>query len=269
MAAPSSSTQQSPGGNRTYATVYSRSFLSIFYDNLVLGFNMRYMWGCPTDTVLVPFFSENFSRKHLDCGVATGYFPAVALRRPFRAQSKHHLTLLDLNPNPLRAARARILSVTSATDVACVEADVTHPPPKALSQDNARFDSISMFNLFHCMPGGRAKLKAFSTFKQLLSDEGVLAGCTVLGPHRSTGILTGLYLRFYNWWGVFNNWDDKQEDFEEALNQEFDEVETWLVGQTLLFRARKPRRDLTESTVEVGSVESEESEGDDDEEDGE
>ncbi|KAF7563940.1 hypothetical protein G7046_g190 [Stylonectria norvegica] len=227
-------------GHRTYATVYSRSFLSVFYDQYVLGFNMRFIWGCPTGSVLLPFFSENFSRNHLDCGVATGYFPAAALERPFRTHSKQHLTLLDLNPNPLRAAQNRVLSRTTATEIQCIEADVTEPPTKALQ--DSRFDSISMFNLFHCMPGGTAKLRAIETFKELLSDDGVLAGCTVLGPTQSTSWITTLYLRWYNWWGVFNNWDDRREDFEEALEQAFDDVETCVVGVTLLFRARKPRR---------------------------
>ncbi|RFU24244.1 hypothetical protein B7463_g12095, partial [Scytalidium lignicola] len=226
--------------NQSYKTVYSRSFLSIVYDQYVLGFNMNYIWGCPTTSVLLPFFSENFSRKHLDCGVATGYFPAVALSRPFRANSKQHLALLDLNPNPLRAAQNRVLSITTATDVQCVEADVTEPVPKQLLDE--KFDSISMFNLFHCMPGGTAKLRAIGTFKDLLSDDGVLSGCTVLGAQHSTGWITTLYLKWYNRWGVFNNWDDKSEDFQRALEQAFEEVETWVIGVTLLFRARKPRK---------------------------
>ncbi|CAM1502594.1 Fc.00g073700.m01.CDS01 [Cosmosporella sp. VM-42] len=236
-------------GSRTYATVYSRSFLSIFYDHYVLGFNMRFIWGCPTSSVLLPFFSENLSRNHLDCGVATGYFPAVALGRPFRKRSKHRLTLLDLNPNPLRAARGRVLSQATATEVQCVEADVTEPPPKAL--EGAQFDSISMFNLFHCMPGGKQKLKAIETFKDLLSDDGVLAGCTVLGPKHSPSWITTLYLRWYNWWGVFNNMDDNREDIEVALEKAFGEVETYLVGVTLLFWARKPRRTSGEVLVAI------------------
>ncbi|OLN83446.1 putative uncharacterized protein YbcY 1 [Colletotrichum chlorophyti] len=228
--------------NATYATTYSPSFLTLFYDKYVLGFNMRYIWGCSTD-ILLPFFCENFSRNHLDCGVATGYFPAVALARPFRTNSKQRLTLLDLNPNPLNAAKARVLSVTTETEVRCVEADVTEPPPKELRGE--RFDSISMFNLFHCMPGGKGKFRALGFYKDLLSEDGVLSGCTVLGPRKSTSWITAFQLRWYNkWWGVFNNWEDKEEDLQEALEQEFEEVETWVIGNTMLFRAKKPRKAL-------------------------
>ncbi|KAH8804361.1 methyltransferase domain-containing protein [Xylogone sp. PMI_703] len=229
-----------PAPNQTYKTVYSPSFLSVIYDKYVLGFNMNYIWGCPTVSVLLPFFSENFSRNHLDCGVATGYFPAVALARPFRVNSRQRLALLDLTPHPLRAAKNRVLSIATATEVECVEADVTEPIPKQLQ--GQKFDSISMFNLFHCMPGGKAKLRALNTFKELLSDDGVLAGCTVLGEKHATNWFRRLYLKWYNRWGVFNNWTDNKEDFQAALEQAFEEVETWVIGMTLLFRARKPRK---------------------------
>lgn len=226
-----------------YKTVYSPSFLTIFYDKYVLGFNMKYMWGCATNDVLVPFFCENFSRNHLDCGVATGFFPAKALSRPFRASSKQRLTVLDLTTPPLNATRARVLAVAPAVDVSCVEADVTEPPPKELLGE--RFDSISMFNLFHCMPGGKGKLRAFGAYKELLTDDGVLVGCTVLGPADFTPWYTKMYLKLYNrTLGVFNNWEDNKEDIEEALNQEFDEVETWIIGNMMLFRAKKPKQPL-------------------------
>ncbi|KAI1488339.1 methyltransferase [Biscogniauxia mediterranea] len=227
------------GKEQMYSKIYSPTFLSIVYDVLVLKFNMRYMWGCRTDKVLEPFFAENFSRRHLDIGVATGYLPAVSLGRPFRSRSKQQLTLVDLNPNPLEAAKCRILSKAENTTVECVVADVTTPLPDELK--GAEFDSISMFNLFHCIPG-REKLEAFSTYKNLLSDGGVLSGCTVLGGKHATNKINRLYVKLYNKKGVFHNWEDQREDFEAALNKNFEEVETTLVGMTLLFRATKPRK---------------------------
>ncbi|KAL2755401.1 hypothetical protein ACRALDRAFT_2135655 [Sodiomyces alcalophilus JCM 7366] len=231
--------------NAAYVTAYSPSFLTHFYDKYVLGFNMSFMWGCPVDTILLPFFSENFSRNHLDIGVATGYFPATALSRPFRRDSKQHLTLVDLGPNPLRAASARVLSVATATEVRCIEADATEPPPESLR--GHRFDSISMFNLFHCVPGGKAKLRALAEYKNLLSEDGVLTGCTVLGHAHAANWLTSLYLRWYNRrLKVFHNWDDRKEDIQEALESEFEEVETWVIGTTMLFRAKRPRQPLVD-----------------------
>lgn len=228
------------GGGQTYATVYSNSFLNIFYDYYVLSFNMRF-WGCPT-SVLLPFFTENCSRNHLDCGVATGWFLSETLGRPFRKHGKQQLTLVDINPNSLKVAETRVLAVTTATTTQCFEADATLPPPAALA--DKKFASISMFNLFHCMPGGKEKFaKTFATFSQLLAKDGVLYGCTVLGPKATTSWMIKFYLKIYNdWWGVFNNKDDIREDLEEALKREFEEVEITLVGVMLLFRATKPRK---------------------------
>lgn len=227
--------------DNNYALIYTSSFLSYWYDLYVLGFNMRYIWGCPTSSNLLPFYTENFSRNHLDCGVATGYFPAQALSANWRRNSKQRLVLLDINRSSLSAAKLRIQAITTDTEIECIEADVTTQTNLAIQP----FDSISMFNLFHCIPGGN-KFKAIGTFSRLLDDSGVLVGCTVLGAKHSTSPawLKTLYLKLYNSrWGVFNNWDDSRGDIEEALHKNFDDVETWVVGMMLLFRAKKPKRD--------------------------
>ncbi|KLU88203.1 hypothetical protein MAPG_07190 [Magnaporthiopsis poae ATCC 64411] len=276
-----------PSRDGVYKSVYTPSFLSIVYDYLVLRFNMRYMWGCPTDEVLLPFFAEGMSRRHLDVGVATGYLPAMALARVFRRTAAQHLTLLDINPHPLAAAAARVRAATGpSTEVRTVEADVTAPLPSALQvvrvssseeeeeeKENQMqyYDSISMFNLFHCIPGWPAKLVALRTYKALLEpDRGVLYGCTVLGERAATGWLSRWYVRLYNRRGLFNNLHDDREGFEAALNREFAEVETWLVGMTLLFRAARPRRDDGEEVAvgkEADSDNGEEEDDDDDDDD--
>lgn len=224
-----------------YSLIYTPSFLSYWYDLYVLGFNMKYIWGCPTTSNLLPFFTENFSRNHLDCGVATGYFPANALSTIWRRNSQQRLVLLDVNPSSLLAAKLRIQAVTTDTEIECIEADVTTQTTLTIQP----FNSISMFNLFHCIPGGN-KFKAINVFAKLLHDSGTLVGCTVLGAKHTTSPawLKTLYLKIYNsQWGVFNNWDDSRTGIEEALHENFEEVETWVVGMMLLFRAQKPRRD--------------------------
>lgn len=98
-----------------------------------------------------------------------------------------------------------------------------------------------MFNLFHCIPGND-KLEAFKIYKDFLADGGVLTGCTVLGGSQATNWLNYQYVKLYNRTGIFHNWDDKREDYERALKENFEDVETTLVGMMLLFRATKPRR---------------------------
>ncbi|KAK0648425.1 hypothetical protein B0T16DRAFT_408174 [Cercophora newfieldiana] len=69
------------------------------YDNWVLRFNMSYVWRCPTSTILLPLFREAFSTRHLDIGVASGYFPSAALQQSKLAANagQHEITLMDLN----------------------------------------------------------------------------------------------------------------------------------------------------------------------------
>lgn len=240
MAAPASSTATPPSErDQYYKEVYNPSFLARSYDWVVLGWNMKYVWGCGTE-ILFPFFAENFSRNHLDVGVATGWFPATALAQPWRKDSEQRLALVDISPNSLAAAKTRVLAGTTATNVDCFEADVTQALPKALAAGK-KFDTISMFNLFHCVPGGLEKLRAFGIYKELLADGGVLAGCTILGEEHATWWYNRWYVRRYNRMGAFNSLQDKAEDFERVLHMEFEEVETWVIGMMLLFRARKPR----------------------------
>lgn len=228
--------------DRFYKGVYSRSFLARIYDHYVLGFNMKYAWGCAADSVLLPFFADNFSHHHMDIGVATGWFPATVLNRPIRNQEKHCLTLVDFNETSLNASKARVLSVSPHTAVDCVQADITAPLPETLAAASGKYDSITMFNLFHCVPGGLDKFRAFSTYKELLSDEGSLAGCTVLGHKHARGFFSRMYLKVYDYLDIFNNWDDERETIEKLLEQEFERVETEVVGMMLLFKASRPRK---------------------------
>ncbi|OTB00941.1 hypothetical protein M426DRAFT_14917 [Hypoxylon sp. CI-4A] len=222
-----------------FVDIYSY-FLWIYY-YLVIVFNLSYIWKCPAESVLLPFYSENFSQSHLDCGVADGYFPSSTLKRPYRAQTEHELTLLDLNENALGTASQRVSSVSPTTKIRMIKADIRAPLDPELKL--ASFKSISMFNVFHCVPGGSKKWKAFHNFKDLLSDDGVLVGCTVLGEKHAPTRLAWWYAALYNRLGFFNNWGDTKADVESALRVSYEEVDTWVVGMMLLFKAGRPRRE--------------------------
>lgn len=45
----------------------------------------------------------------------------------------------------------------------------------------------------------------------------------------------------YNYKGVFGNHGDDPEVFKKELRNEFDDVDAWVVGAVLVFRARKPK----------------------------
>ncbi|MDJ0799996.1 MAG: hypothetical protein QNJ51_24845 [Calothrix sp. MO_167.B12] len=54
------------------AAIYSKSLLLI-YDFFVLGLSNTFCWQCPTKLIL-NFYNQHISDKHLDVGVGSGYF---------------------------------------------------------------------------------------------------------------------------------------------------------------------------------------------------
>ncbi|KAK2687636.1 hypothetical protein QWA68_013498 [Fusarium oxysporum] len=57
---------------------YTPFYLSI-YDTYVLRLSMPVYWGFSTNNDLRPLFSGNFSKRHVNIGVGTGYFLAEAM----------------------------------------------------------------------------------------------------------------------------------------------------------------------------------------------
>ncbi|KAK3346025.1 methyltransferase [Lasiosphaeria hispida] len=217
------------------------------YDAWVLGFNMSFVWRCTTETVLLPFFRENFSRRHLDIGVATGFFPATALaQQPPATLPAQEITLFDLNEIALRSAKARINADNQKTPVSVttVHADALAGVPPEL--EGMRFDSVSLFNVLHCIPAHQErKNRVFELAADVLSDDGVVFGCSVLGikHHAWWNPLGWMTMAFFNLVGsAFGNWEDEPAVFEQGLRREFEDVKTWIVGSVFLFRARKPKR---------------------------
>lgn len=235
-------------GSRPYVPV-----LLPLYDKFTLSFNMNYVWRCATDEWLLPLFKENFSKNHLDVGVATGFFPATTLRyqASTKVDSNHTspqcITLLDLNPHSLAMAKEKILSQAPETTVTCILANACELSLELFHSQ--KFHSISVMNLLHCLPGPTSsKMTLLRNCAKLLDDEGTLFGCTLLGYSGETGaILKRNWLCFaemkvLNWLGAFDNWADVKEIIDDELYGMFKEVQTWTVGSMLLFKAKKPRR---------------------------
>ncbi|KAK0745593.1 methyltransferase [Schizothecium vesticola] len=223
------------------------------YDAWVHRFNMNRVWFCPTETVLDPLFRENFSPRHLDVGVASGYFPSAALAHraspPTGGSQVQQITLMDLSKNSLRKARRRIeddhaaLTSSGHLSVTTAHGDVLGPVPEELQ--GRTFESVSMFNLLHCVPGPQdRKNQAFALAARVLADDGVLVGDTILGwrHHRPWNVLAWFEMAVLGIFGAFGNWSDTPDVFERGLKNEFGHVETRVVGSVLVFRATKPRR---------------------------
>ncbi|KAM5350061.1 hypothetical protein ACJ41O_006566 [Fusarium nematophilum] len=224
------------------------------YDLYVIRISAPLIWRCSVQKYLRPLFTENFSKRHVDIGVGNGYFPAKAIKDLGREPKDQHLTLVDLSLASLTAARQGILSRHPGIDIRSIHADAGAPLPASL--ENERFDSASLSLIMHHMPGPTlSKSRAISNAKSLLADDGVLIGSTILGKvwekteqgyqvkvEQRPGRLATFALGFYNKRGIFDNYEEDPRVFEKVLKEEFEEVETRIVGMIFLFRAVKPRR---------------------------
>ncbi|MEU6994886.1 class I SAM-dependent methyltransferase [Streptomyces sp. NPDC046465] len=212
---------------QTAAAFYRRPMLAA-YDTFVLGMMSRLMWRCPRDRMLA-HYNRQVGASHLDIGPGTGWF-LDKCRFPAATPT---VTLLDLNEVALTTAAHRIRRYGPETLVG----DAFKP----FALDGARFDSVGVNFLLHCLPGSmRQKAVAFDHMAPFLRPGARVFGSTVLGegPHhtrRSAKLLAKL-----NRSGVFNNLADRPEDLDEQLRARFTDVETVRTGAVCLFSARFP-----------------------------
>lgn len=239
-------------GRRSVADWYTPFALSL-YEFYVIRISLPLLWGCSAQKHLGPLFSKNFSNRHLDIGVGDGYFPTRALKDAGRMPESQHITLVDFSENSLAVTKRRILYHYPGVDVRCVLADAGKPFPDSLQ--NERFDSASLFLVMHHMPGPtHMKTRAITNAKNLLTKEGILTGCTVLGTdwektdqgykvlsERPSSRLASFMLGLYHKRGLFDNSQDDPNVIEKVLQNEFEDVETQVVSMMFVFRARKPR----------------------------
>jgi hypothetical protein len=210
--------------------IYTPLFL-LFYDFWVLGVVNTFAWGCSTTRYLLPQFRTNVRNNHLDIGVGTGYYLD-------KGQIPHttRLTLVDIEQGALETAQRR----SRRSDANLVIADILQP----LSL-NEKFDSVSMYYLFHCIPATmREKCGVFSHIRYNMMADGVIHGASILGKGVAQDNWFGKRIRtFCLNQGVFHNREDNAYEFEDALRRNFKKVETRVVGTIFIWRAEGPKLD--------------------------
>lgn len=215
--------------------IYSQSWLLTIYDWWVLWMVSSYAWACSVPKYTLPWFRSNVRKgRHLDIGVGTGYYLANT------DLAGVQITLADLNQDSLDFTRDRLVGEgkLQAADTRCILHDITQPLPKSCP----KFNSISMYHLLHCIPGPvPAKTAIFAHLKHNLAPDGVVFGTTVLGKDVRHNLFGRLVMVGCNWKGIFDNWADGAEDFNDALREHFYDVETQVRGALFLWRASKPK----------------------------
>ncbi len=207
------------------ASIYSKPILSV-YDLYVLGFSNRFVWQCPTRLIL-DFYNQHMSARHLDVGVGTGYF----LDKCQFPAYPPALALLDFNLTSLQVTAKRLQRYRPMT----YRADVLGP----LQIEPASFDSIALNYVLHCLPGTMlSKGQVFGNLKPLLAEGGRIFGTTVLGKGIRRNWLAKVHMRMYNARGIFCSADDTVEDLESVLQDNFNEYSIRLMGCVAFFAGR-------------------------------
>ena len=217
------------GGDRDTrkgAAVYTPLALAL-YDLAVLGLSNSFVWQCASH-VLLDFYNEHISDKHLDIGVGTGYF-LDRCRFPSTAPT---IALFDLNPHSLAKSAKRLRRYSPS----CYMGNALQRIDIGMSG----FGSISLNYLLHCLPGNLAsKSIVFEHVKPLLRDGGVIFGSTILGEGVWHNPLAKQLMKIYNAKGIFSNLSDRQSDLDAGLKAHFDQHTIHIVGCVALFNARR------------------------------
>ena len=207
------------------AAAYTRTSLAI-YDLFVLGFSNSYAWKCPS-SVILDFYNQHVSGRHLDVGVGTGYF-LDKCRFPV---DDPVIALLDLNRTSLTATAKRLRRYQPTP----YHADVLQPIDAGISD----FTSIGMNYLLHCLPGNlETKSAAFANLKPLLRSGGVIFGSTILGKGVERNLPASMLYGLYNRKGIFSNSEDRLEDLDAGLRRHFVDTEIRVQGCVALFSAK-------------------------------
>ncbi|MGJ0454053.1 MAG: class I SAM-dependent methyltransferase [Methylocystis sp.] len=204
--------------------VYTPNMLAI-YDVLVLGLSNRWIWKCPTPRLLA-HYDRHVSGNHLDVGVGTGYF----LDRCRFPTATPRLALMDLNRDALQFSARRIARYRPEIYVRNVL--------EKIDFDGAKFDSLGVNYLLHCLPGDMAtKARAFDFLSPLMNPGAVVFGSTLLQGGASRSFAAQRLMAFYNSKGVFSNTQDDLETLTRELEKRFSAVSVETVGCAALFSA--------------------------------
>lgn len=207
---------------------YYKALTLPLYDLAVLRTVVPFAWGCALAEERA-LYDRCVGRRHLDVGVATGYF----LKHAAWPVARPDITLLDLNPNSIlyAARRLRRFTVTEATG------DALDPFPVA-----GPFDSIALFHLIHCIPGSSAeKARVLDNAAAVLAPGGTVFGASVTPAGLRTSLFASAVLGFANRLGALNNAKDNHCELKHAIDSRFRDTRVWLRGCMTLWEARNPR----------------------------
>lgn len=216
--------------------IYTKRNLAV-YDWWVLGFSNAWLWHCPTEKLL-ELYRSHITANHLEVGAGTGFFPAKTM-----PSAQPRLALLDINRNCLEKAAKRLVAFRPELH----QENVLEP----LLIRGARFDSIAVNYVLHCLPG-RLDQKAAAVFDHLaphLEDDGVIFGSTLLGLDIQRPLFARMAMALYNRKGIFSNTQDSLGGLMEALSARFRTFNVEVCGCAVIFWGKGLREAYRKTTL--------------------
>ncbi|MFR9773749.1 class I SAM-dependent methyltransferase [Nocardia sp. SC052] len=207
------------------ARIYSRPLLS-FYDLVVLGVVTPKVWGVPIRRIL-DLYDRNVGARHLELGPGTGYL----LRRGKPGSAQTQLTLVDLNQNVLTHAARRLAAWRPQT----YRRDILRP----FRLGTARFDSIALNFVLHCLPGSMAdKAVVFDHAAAVAAPGARIFGTTILGDGAAHTFAGRRMLAAFNRTGMFHNTADTLQELDRQLASRFTSYNLDTYGTIAFFEVR-------------------------------
>ncbi|MFZ6757572.1 class I SAM-dependent methyltransferase [Undibacterium sp. Ji50W] len=197
-----------------------------FYDFILYGVISKYAWGSSIQR-LDAHYKKYVSSNHLEVGVGTGFL----LNRVVFDSTKPRLALMDLSPECLAKTKFKVSRYAPETYIQNLLEPVQHKM--------AKFDSIAINYVMHCVPGSfKEKGIAFSHLQPLLSEYGVLFGTSVLSEDVHKNLFAKPFMWLMNYLGVFNNRNDNARDLKDFLEKNFQVLDFKVVGVTAFFAVK-------------------------------
>jgi Methyltransferase domain len=206
---------------------YTRRSLAV-YDLAILGYFSRVAWRCPAGRI-VDHYNRNVSANHLDVGVGTGYFLDHCQFPTFPDAPR--LALMDVSTSCLAVAAERV----ARFEPEVIEANILEP----IAYDGARFDSVGLNYVLHCLPGDiSSKAVALDHLIALANPGASVFGATLLHEGVERNWFARKVMDRNNSHGIFSNANDSLSELRAALSDRLSDSSVEVVGCVGIFAGK-------------------------------
>jgi len=241
----------------TGSSGYNAAALGV-YDCMVYGWTLPYCWRGEAEELRDLYRTcVGPSKKHCEFAVGTGLMLDLVVKEGYlkvTGDDADELTLIDLAPDTLTKAQARIEEAAGSKCVTCKHRlcnvvtgiETVDGVEKPVTPE--KHTSVVANLMFHCLSeieDGDSIEKAVGTISKFVAPEGVFFGSSILGKDimddegacGASKHATELLCKM----GIFGNLKHDMDRIEKALKAHFDEVVLSKTGHLAVWKAYKPK----------------------------